>query len=139
MTGANRLLIGIGWASVVFIAWYRTRRLRRRAEAEAAADGTEVPARSLRWSDVRLERSHAVEVAFLAAATVYSLTLPLKHSITLIDSVVLIGLFVAYADPPLEGAGRGAAPGRSGQLDRVVLRQVAPRAPSSRCSLGRRP
>ncbi len=97
MTGANRLLIGIGWASVVFIAWYRTRRLRRRAEEEAAADGTEVPARSLRWSDVRLERSHAVEVAFLAVATVYSLTLPLKHSITLIDSVVLIGLFVAYA------------------------------------------
>ena len=97
MTGANRLLIGVGWASVVFIAWYRTRRLRRRAEATAAADGTEVPTRSLRWSDVRLERSHAVEVAFLAAATVYSLTLPLKHSITLIDSVVLIGLFVAYA------------------------------------------
>lgn len=97
MTGANRLLIGIGWASVVFIAWYRTRRLRTRAEAEAATDGTEVPPRSLRWSDVRLERSHAVEVAFLAVATVYSLTLPLKHSITLFDSVVLIGLFVAYA------------------------------------------
>src|SRR4029077_1798582 len=37
MTGANRLLIGIGWASVVFIAWYRTRRLRRRAEGRAAA------------------------------------------------------------------------------------------------------
>jgi hypothetical protein len=26
MTGANRLLIGIGWSSVVFIAWYRSRR-----------------------------------------------------------------------------------------------------------------
>src|SRR5437667_115873 len=26
MTGANRLLIGLGWTSVVFIAWYRTRR-----------------------------------------------------------------------------------------------------------------
>jgi cation:H+ antiporter len=51
----------------------------------------------VRWSDVRLERSHAVEVAFLAVATLYSLTLPLKHSITLVDSVVLIGLFVAYA------------------------------------------
>jgi cation:H+ antiporter len=90
MTGANRLLIGIGWAGVVFIAWYRSRRGVRRA-------GEEAPPRPVRWSDVRLERTHAVEVAFLAIATLYSLTLPLKHSITLIDSVVLIGLFVAYA------------------------------------------
>ena len=29
MTGANRLLIGIGWPMVVFIGWYRSRRLRR--------------------------------------------------------------------------------------------------------------
>ena len=29
MTGANRLLIGLGWTSVVFIAWYRTRLARR--------------------------------------------------------------------------------------------------------------
>ena len=26
MTGANRLLIGVGWSSVVFIAWYRSRK-----------------------------------------------------------------------------------------------------------------
>ena len=26
MTGANRLLIGIGWSMVVFIAWYQWRR-----------------------------------------------------------------------------------------------------------------
>jgi len=96
MTGANRLLIGIGWASVVFIAWYRTRRLQRRAE-QRPDDGVEAPARSVRWSDVKLERTHAVEVAYLGVATIYSLTLPLKHSITLFDSVVLVGLFVAYA------------------------------------------
>jgi cation:H+ antiporter len=90
MTGANRLLIGIGWAGVVFIAWYRWRRGARRP-GEAAGP------RRARWSGVRLERSHSVEVAFLAIATLYSLTLPLKHSITLIDSVVLIGLFATYA------------------------------------------
>ena len=71
MTGANRLLIGLGWSSVVFIAWYRTRRRRRVEPAEP------------RFTGIRLERSHAVEVAYLAAATLYSLTLPLKHSITL--------------------------------------------------------
>jgi cation:H+ antiporter len=78
MTGANRLLIGIGWSMVVFIAWYRARARRR-------------PIR-----EVRLERSHSVEVAFLGLATVYCLSLPLKHSITLVDSGVLVVIFVAY-------------------------------------------
>src|SRR5262249_57925067 len=27
MTGANRLLIGIGWSMVVFVGWYRSRRV----------------------------------------------------------------------------------------------------------------
>jgi cation:H+ antiporter len=89
MTGANRLLIGIGWATVVFIAWYRTRR--RAAAAEPLPDGS--PAI---WRGVELERTHAVEFAFLAAASAYSLTLPLKRSITLVDSVVLVGLFALY-------------------------------------------
>lgn len=84
MTGANRLLIGLGWSSVVFIAWYRARRRRRIEPA--------VP----RFTGIRLERSHAVEVAYLAAATLYSLTLPLKHSITLFDGIVLITLFGMY-------------------------------------------
>ena len=92
MTGANRLLIGIGWSSVVFIAWYRTRRIGRR-ETGAAGNGHAPVAR---FTGVTLERSHAIEVAFLAIATLYSLTLPLKHSITFVDSIVLIGIFVMY-------------------------------------------
>ncbi len=84
MTGANRLLIGLGWSSVVFIAWYRSRRQRRVEPAEP------------RFTGIRLGRAHAVEVAFLAAATLYSLTLPLKHSITPFDGIVLITLFGLY-------------------------------------------
>jgi cation:H+ antiporter len=84
MTGANRLLIGIGWSSVVFIAWFRSRR--------RGLDGA--PPRPV--SEVVLGRPHAVEIAFLLVATGYSLTLPLKHSIMLIDTVVLVGLFVLY-------------------------------------------
>jgi cation:H+ antiporter len=79
MTGANRLLIGIGWSLVVFIAFLRTRR-----RAEGAMD------------DVRLERAHAVEVSFLAIATLYSLALPLKRTITLVDAAVLVAIFTAY-------------------------------------------
>jgi cation:H+ antiporter len=78
MTGANRLLIGIGWPMVVFVGWYRSRRVGRH------------------MSEVKLERSHSVELAFLAVATVYSLTLPLKTTVTLWDAVVLVGIFVAY-------------------------------------------
>src|SRR4051794_25567226 len=83
MTGANRLLIGIGWSSVVFIAWYRSRR---------GTDGR--PPQPI--SEIKLARTHAVEIAFLGVATLYSLTLPLKHSITLFDAAVLIGLFGLY-------------------------------------------
>jgi cation:H+ antiporter len=83
MTGANRLLIGIGWSMVVFIAWYQ---IRRRDGAESAR----------RWEGITLARSHSVELAYLAVATIYSLTLPLKHSITLFDALVLVTIFVLY-------------------------------------------
>jgi cation:H+ antiporter len=82
MTGANRLLIGIGWSLVVFIAWYRVGKVR----------GVD----RRRWEGIRLGRQHSIELGFLWAATVYSLALPLKESVTLVDAVVLIGLFGAY-------------------------------------------
>jgi cation:H+ antiporter len=79
MTGANRLLIGIGWSLVVFIAYWRSK---DRPEG--------------RIDDVQLERSHSVEVSFLAIATLYSLTLPLKGTISLVDAAILISIFAAY-------------------------------------------
>ena len=79
MTGANRLLIGVGWSLVVFIAAYRYRKIR-----QGKLDG------------ITLERGHSVEISFLAIATAYSLTLPLKSSITLVDAAVLVTIFIAY-------------------------------------------
>jgi cation:H+ antiporter len=78
MTGSNRLLIGIGWSMVVFVAWWQWRK------------------RGQRRTEVKLERSHSVELAFLALATLYSLTLPLRSTISLIDAGVLIAIFAAY-------------------------------------------
>ena len=49
-----------------------------------------------RWEGVRLDREHSIEIAFLAVATIYSLTLPLKHSITLFDAAILVTIFVLY-------------------------------------------
>lgn len=78
MTGANRLLIGIGWSMVIFIAWWRTRQ------------------RNLPFHAVTLDRSQSVELSYLTAATMYSLTLPMKTTITLLDAAVLVGIFIAY-------------------------------------------
>jgi cation:H+ antiporter len=85
MTGANRLLIGIGWTMVIFIAYFR---LRGRGQLVTGRDG--------RWEGVRLDREHSIEIGFLAVATIYSLTLPLKHSVTLVDAGILIAIFIAY-------------------------------------------
>lgn len=78
MTGANRLLIGIGWAMVVFIAAFRS-----------ARNGT--PKR-----EIRLAPTRSTELAFLVLATAYSLTLPFKATITLFDAAVLVAIFAAY-------------------------------------------
>jgi cation:H+ antiporter len=78
MTGANRLLIGIGWSMIVFIAYWQWR---KRGEHH---DG------------VAMERSKAVELAYLSLACAYCLTLPLKETVTLIDTVILVSIFIAY-------------------------------------------
>jgi cation:H+ antiporter len=73
MTGGNRLIVGLGWATVL-AAFYFFR-------------GGRV---------VQLPRSVSVEAATLALATVYAITIPIKGSISLVDSVVLISLLVFY-------------------------------------------
>ncbi len=85
MTGGNRLLIGVGWSMVVLIAAWRMKRI--------AKERKQPPPEDL---GVNLGRSNSVGIAFLVIATVYSLTLPLKRSITIFDAVVLIAIFVAY-------------------------------------------
>jgi len=78
MTGANRLLIGVGWAMVVFVACWRWR------------------ARGESTHEITLDRSRSVEMSFLAIACIYSMSLPLKRTITLLDAGVLVALFVVY-------------------------------------------
>jgi cation:H+ antiporter len=95
MMGANRLLIGIGWSLVVLIAWRRARR------------GTGTLLRG-----VTLGREHSVELSFLAVASLWCLTLPLRRSVGLVDTCVLFAVFGGYslrllsapaADVELEG------------------------------------
>lgn len=89
MTGANRLLIGVGWAAVVFTYWFKSG---RRA--------------------VELEPGHKIEILYLGLATVYSFVIPFKGKIDLVDAAVLIAIFIFYmraaskaehVEPELEG------------------------------------
>ncbi len=78
MTGANRLLIGIGWSLVVFIALYQWKK------------------RSMPDREIKLDRANSVEISYLTLASIYGLSLPLKRSLTLIDAAILVAIFVAY-------------------------------------------
>src|SRR5215212_4187213 len=70
MTGANRLLIGIGWPTVVLIYWLRAR---KRGKPETG---------------VTIDPEQGVEVSFLGLATLYSFLIPLKGSLSVVDLVV---------------------------------------------------
>ncbi|MFC0106298.1 sodium:proton exchanger [Kibdelosporangium aridum] len=82
MTGANRILVGFGWPLVVLVASV--------AAARARSDNP-------RPGRVEFKPAMSVELAYLGVATVYSLTLPLRSSLTLIDAVVFVAIFALYA------------------------------------------
>ena len=73
MTGANRILIGIAWPLVVLLYYIRTRR-----------------------TAVELQPSHGLELVVLLAATVYAFVIPIKGTLSWIDFVVLVSLFLFY-------------------------------------------
>ncbi|MBN8906930.1 MAG: hypothetical protein J0H99_09965, partial [Rhodospirillales bacterium] len=85
MTGANRLLIGAGWSVVALVA---IAALRRRHDARG--ESSPPP------DAVALREVQVVELAFLALASAYALTLPLRATLTLLDGAILFGLFAAY-------------------------------------------
>jgi len=73
MTGANRLLIGVGWAAVVVTYWLKTG---KRA--------------------VALEPGHKIEIFYLGLATVYSFVIPLKGRLDMFDAAAMIAIFIFY-------------------------------------------
>ena len=89
MTGANRLLIGLGWSSIIIVYWWRTRK-----------------------REIELEPVHRVEVYILLFATLYSFVLFFKRTLSWMDAIVFISIFVIYlvlalrsevVEPELEG------------------------------------
>jgi cation:H+ antiporter len=94
MTGANRILIGLGWSGIAVYTIYRATRVRDRAVEEV--DGF------LR-NRVMLDRNIAKEVVFLFAATLFAFLVPIGDGIGWVDMVVLVGLYVTYIWVALKG------------------------------------
>jgi len=94
MTGANRLLIGVGWSVVALAALAAARRARRNA---SGGDGAAHAESEVGGGDaVQLQRVQVVELAYLAVASAYALTLPLRSTLTIVDAVILFAIFGAY-------------------------------------------
>ncbi|MBW8482091.1 sodium:proton exchanger [Actinomadura parmotrematis] len=78
MTGANRLLVGVGWTLVVLAFALGARRLRAGAR------------------DVRLDREHRIELGFLALAAVLGFLPALTGELGWYLPILLIALYAAY-------------------------------------------
>jgi cation:H+ antiporter len=88
MTGANRVLVGVGWPLVVGVATFAVWHSRRKGGGDSA---------TTHQGRVQMPRVLSADVVFLGIATLYSLTLPLRHTLTLLDAAVLVAIFCAYA------------------------------------------
>ena len=98
LTGAIRLLLGLGWPMIYFVF----------AVAGRHSAPQRLPA-------IRLEREHAVEIVGLVPPLLYFGVILVKQSIGWVDAVVLLGLYVAYLgvlfrNPPHSVESLGDAP-----------------------------
>lgn len=80
MTGANRLLMGLGWPLIVFIAYI---------SSKIRGDSDPV-------TEVELDVSQSVEIGFLVWCTIYSFVIVAKGTLDVIDVAVLVSTYVFY-------------------------------------------
>ncbi|WP_158057690.1 sodium:calcium antiporter [Halorussus halophilus] len=87
MTGANRILIGLGWSGIALFTIYRS----------GSSSDSAVSEQSGIWADrIELDRDIATEITFLLAATAYAFFVPFMGGIGMTDTIILVGLYLAY-------------------------------------------
>ncbi len=105
MTGANRLLIGLGWPVIVFTVYLKSKK-----------------------KEIVLAQQDRLLVFTLLIATLYSFIIPLKGTLSLIDGVILLLIFGVYihkatrqhvVEPELEGI-----PELIGNINKVMRRII---------------
>ncbi|HYE71962.1 MAG TPA: sodium:calcium antiporter, partial [Blastocatellia bacterium] len=95
MTGANRVLIGVGWALVSIVYYFKHRR-----------------------TSIEIDRSQGLELSLLLMATVYSFILPIKGTLSWLDVFVFFAMFFYYAARAAQGEKHGEdLEGIAGLLD----------------------
>ncbi|EMA02328.1 Na+/Ca2+-exchanging protein [Haloferax mediterranei ATCC 33500] len=87
MTGANRILIGIGWSAIALFTVVRARKTGDEAVESRPGFLADV---------VRLDRGISTEILFLFLATMFAFFVPLGAGIGAFDMFVLVGLYVVY-------------------------------------------
>jgi len=98
LTGAIRLLLGLGWPMIYFVFAFASRR----------RGGQRLPR-------IKLEPEHSIEVMGLVPPLLYFIVVLWRQRIGAIDAVVLIGLYVVYLwilmrTPPREVESLAEAP-----------------------------
>ncbi|WP_338741910.1 sodium:calcium antiporter [Haloplanus salilacus] len=87
MTGANRILIGIGWAGVALFTVFR----------KGSSSDLAVEKRDGFLADaVTLDPDIGLEIVFLFLATLWAFLVPFGGGIDILDMLVLVGIYVAY-------------------------------------------
>jgi cation:H+ antiporter len=136
-TGSLRLLVGVGWPLIYITAAVSARRKQRARLAGHAPDGSsgetsrgsEEPGKSPGgvfrpaeresfFRTIYLDQEHAIEIMGLIPPLVYFWVIYLKGTLNMIDSVVLIAMYVSYL---------------------MVLRKVPPQEPEKLHELARIP
>ncbi|MGH9767164.1 MAG: sodium:calcium antiporter [Blastocatellia bacterium] len=98
MTGANRILIGVGWALIAIVYYFKHHR-----------------------KEIELDNSQGLEISLLLVATIYSLVIPLKGTLTWVDMIVFFALFIYYAGRAARSEKHEAElEGIAAEIDRVL-------------------
>src|SRR5262245_18516076 len=99
MTGANRILIGVGWALIAIVYYFNHRQ-----------------------KEIDLDQSQGLEITFLLLATIYSLVIPIKGTLSWVDMIFLFAMFVFYAGRAARGEKHDEElEGIAATLDRLLV------------------
>lgn len=79
-TGAIRLLVGLGWPMIYFVAAFSAMKNQKRKV----------------WAEIQLDDEHAIEVVSLTPPLLYFIWIWYKGSLSLIDAAILTAFYVAY-------------------------------------------
>ena len=82
-TGANRILMGVGWPLIYFTTLFFSWRAKTKTRNKIV-------------KTIRLKEEHSIEVISLFIPTLYFFVIYFKRTIALMDSLVLLSIYLVY-------------------------------------------